>query len=134
MLYPCDQAEIKFCETRQENLGFSLIFRVNSKEWCCPTKFLIWKKPKTPSIQYDLGPKVSFSFNHDKNKTIDYQNGKDSTENEDCESMEEETEEIEENQCHLCMKKLENREHLWKHFESKHEHFYSLMQKNAPLS
>ena len=82
----------------------------------------------------DLGPKVSFSFNHDKNKTIDYQNGKDSTENEDCESMEEETEEIEENQCHLCMQKLENHEKLWKHFEAKHEHFYSLTQKNVPLT
>ena len=95
----------------------------------------VLKRHKT--IKHDKnnqGPDISFNFNQDRNKASDDQNGKDSTENEDCESMEEETEEIEENQCHLCMQKLENHEKLWKHFEAKHEHFYSLTQKNVPLT
>jgi uncharacterized C2H2 Zn-finger protein len=41
------------------------------------------------------------------------------------------SEEICENQCHLCMKQLANRSDLLDHFRSKHVHFYTLMNNRT---
>ena len=56
--------------------------------------------------------------------TVDDDNGKDGDENEV-------SEEVGENQCHLCMKQLIDRSDLLDHFRTQHVHFYTLMNNRS---
>ena len=87
------------------------------------------------TMKHRQSDQVPFSFSktsdeHNVNEKL-YTN---SDENEDCASMEVESEEIDQNQCHLCMKKFENLDNLWNHYEDKHVHFNSVMKDKVPQS